>query len=133
MADLTAPKRPPSLRRHAGPERRVWAHHRGTSLARAGVDTVDSEAVIDAEQAVRPLLARREQFLDKRSGDDLRSVDRVGSAFGHQHRGTVRQHVPDPIGARPVGQAHQEPVVGGERDDWCLVRAARDAAAMPDQ
>ena len=63
---------------------------------------------------------------------DFWPVDRQRAAFVDQHRGTQRQHVLDPVGCRPIWKADDEPVVGGERDDRCLVGATQTATLMAD-
>lgn len=88
--------------------------------------------MLDAKQAVGPLLTRWEQILHLSDRHDFWPVDRQRAAFVDQHRGTQRQHVLDPVGCRPIRKADDEPVVGGERDDRCLVGATRTATLMAD-
>ena len=88
--------------------------------------------MLDAKQAVGPLLTGWEEILHLSDRHDFWPVDRQRAAFVDQHRGTQRQHVLDPVRCRPIRKADDEPVVGGERDDRCLVGATRTAALMLD-
>jgi hypothetical protein len=93
---------------------------------------MDLECSVHVELPVHALLPWPEVGGRLGHGDYLGLVDLVGVPIGHNGRRALVEDVLQPIGALAIREGDQEAVIMMDRDDRCLVRAARSPPDMAD-